>query len=567
MLSTPERGVRSNLTVPSDSRAATWEGEHVRTRKSRILTATGILTGAILAVGLASPATAGGWPGHGGGHGHGPGHGNGDDKNSSATLRKAVSAKSIQFHLDQLQKIADANGGNRAAGTPGHEASAAYIEKLLKLAGYQTERQPFSYERVDIDRAEFSQLAPTPTDYVLEDQFYPMDYSGEGAVEDAVVTPVDINLEGDRATTSGCEAEDFAEFTAGDIALIQRGTCDFATKAANAEAAGASAVIVFNQGNEVEGDDRFGVVFGTLNELGTAIPVIGTSFEIGEAFALADAPTARIVLETTQVTIDTFNLIAKSKKGDPTKQVVVGAHLDSVAEGPGINDNGTGSASILEVALKLAVTKSKPANQLVFAWWSGEEDGLQGSDYYVSQLSEEQVANTALNLNFDMVGSVNPVRFVYDGDGDAFGEAGPDGSAEIEKLFTDYFASQGLATAPTAFDGRSDYFAFIDAGIPAGGLFTGAEGIKTEEQAAIFGGTAGEPYDPCYHQACDTTANVDAVVLEEMADAIAHAVHTSGDVKTHKWRHHDHGKWDKWKKGHGWDGRGFHGSNGHGGRH
>ncbi len=318
----------------------------------------------------------------------------------------------------------------------------------------------------------------------------------------------------------------------GDIALVQRGTCDFATKAANAEAAGASAVIVFNQGNEVEGDDRFGVLFGTLGELGRTIPVIGTSFEIGEAFALAEAPTARIVLETTQVTVDTFNLVATSKKGDPTKQVVVGAHLD--------------------------VTKSKPASQLVFAWWSGEEDGLQGSDYYVSQLSEEQVANTALNLNFDMVGSPNAVRFVYDGD--AFGETGPEGSAEIEQLFLDYFASQGLETAPTAFDGRSDYFAFIDAGIPAGGLFTGAEGIKTDEQAAIFGGTAGEPCDPCYHQACDTTANIDPVVLEEMADAVAHAVYTSADVKTHKWRHHDHGQWKKWKHHHGWDGRGFHGS-------
>ncbi len=545
--------------MPPETRAATWEGEHVRTRTSRIFAATGILTGAILAVGLAAPANAGGWPGHGGGHGH-PG---GGDKNSSATLRKAVTAKSIQFHLRSLQKIADANGGNRAAGTAGHEQSAAYIEKLMKLAGYQTERQPFSYERVDIDRAEFSQLTPTPTDYVLEDQFYPMDYSGEGTIEDAAVTPVDIQLEGDRATTSGCEAEDFADFPAGDIALIQRGSCDFATKAANAEAAGASGVVIFNQGNVVEGDDRLGVVFGTLGELGVTIPVLGTSFEIGESFALAADPTARIVLETTQVTVNTFNLIAKSRAGDPTKQVVVGAHLDSVAEGPGINDNGSGSATQLEVALKLAVTKSKPANQLVFAWWSGEEDGLQGSNYYVSQLTEEQAANTALNLNFDMVGSPNPVRFVYDGDGDAFGEAGPEGSAEIEKTFTDYFASQGLATAPTAFDGRSDYFAFIDAGIPAGGLFTGAEGIKSEEEAAIFGGTAGEPYDPCYHQACDTTDNIDPVVLEQMADAVAHAVHTFGDVKTSGWGHHDRGgAWKNWKAHHGWDGRGFHGSPG-----
>ncbi|TPW91886.1 M28 family peptidase, partial [Schumannella luteola] len=497
--------------------------------------------------------TAGGWPGHGGGHGHDTG---------SATLRKAVTADSIQHHLQKLQQIADANGGTRAAGTPGHEQSAAYIERLMKLAGYQTERQPFSYEKVNIDRAEFSQLTPTPTDYALEDEFYPMDYSGEGSVDGAAVTPVDINLDGDRASSSGCEAEDFADFPAGDIALIQRGTCAFADKAANAEAAGAVGVVIFNQGNEVPGDDRFGVLFGTLGELGVTIPVLGTSFEVGESFALAEAPTARIVLETSQVTVDTFNLIATSRKGDPTKQVVVGAHLDSVPAGPGINDNGSGSATLLEVALKLAVTKSKPANQLVFAWWSGEEDGLQGSNYYVSQLSEEQAANTAVNLNFDMLGSPNPVRFVYDGDGDAFGEAGPDGSAEIEQTFLDYFASQGLATAPTAFDGRSDYFAFIDAGIPAGGLFTGAEGIKTDEEAAIFGGTAGEPYDPCYHQACDTVDNVDPVVLEQMADGVAHAVYTYGAVKTSGWGHHDRGKWNSWHRDHGFDGRGFHGSHG-----
>jgi Zn-dependent M28 family amino/carboxypeptidase len=131
-----------------------------------------------------------------------------------------------------------------------------------------------------------------------------------------------------------------------------------------------------------------------------------------------------------------------------------------------------------------------------------------------------------VNLNFDMVGSPNAVRFVYDGDGDAFGTKGPTGSNVVEDVFNDYFASQGLATEPTAFDGRSDYFGFIENGIPAGGLFSGAEDIKSAEQAAIYGGTAGAPYDPCYHQACDDITNIDPVVLEQMADAIAHATLT-----------------------------------------
>ena len=128
-----------------------------------------------------------------------------------------------------------------------------------------------------------------------------------------------------------------------------------------------------------------------------------------------------------------------------------------------------------------------------------------------------------LYLNFDMVGSLNFVRFVYDGDGSAFGTDGPNGSGSIEGVFSEYFSSLGLASEPTEFDGRSDYDAFINAGIPAGGLFTGAEGIKTAAQAAIYGGMAGQPYDPCYHQACDTIDNLSETALDQMSDAVAHA--------------------------------------------
>ena len=208
--------------------------------------------------------------------------------------------------------------------------------------------------------------------------------------------------------------------------------------------------------------------------------------------------------------------------------MVVGAHLDSVAEGPGINDNGSGSAAILETALQMDKLGIAPTNRIRFAFWGGEEDGLIGSEYYVSQLTARQVKDHAVNLNFDMVGSPNFVRYVYDGDGSAFGEKGPNGSALVEKVFLDYFKSQNLPVVPTAFDGRSDYFGFINNGIPAGGLFTGAEDLKTAEEAAIFGGTAGAPLDPCYHAACDTIANVNQTVLEEMADAIAHSTLTFG---------------------------------------
>jgi Zn-dependent M28 family amino/carboxypeptidase len=228
-------------------------------------------------------------------------------------------------------------------------------------------------------------------------------------------------------------------------------------------------------------------------------------------------------VQITVVPVTTQNLWADTKAGRTDRTVVVGGHLDSVAEGPGINDNGSGTAAILETAIQMAKLNVAPENRVRFAFWSGEEDGLIGSSYYVSQLTAKEIKGTALNLNFDMIGSPNPVNFVYDGDGSALGVSGPNGSGTIEGVFTDFFASQGKATEPTDFDGRSDYFGFIEAGIPAGGLFTGAEGIKSAQQAAIFGGTAGVAYDPCYHAACDTYGNINDATLDLMSDAVAHS--------------------------------------------
>jgi Zn-dependent M28 family amino/carboxypeptidase len=237
---------------------------------------------------------------------------------------------------------------------------------------------------------------------------------------------------------------------------------------------------------------------------------------------------------------------------------MAGAHLDSVPAGPGINDNGSGSATLLETALQMAELGVEPRNAVRFAWWGAEEAGLIGSQFYVDSLSKSAAKDIELYLNFDMIGSPNYARFVYDGDGSAFGIKGPAGSAGIEEVFEDFFASQGLASEPTAFDGRSDYDAFITAGIPAGGLFTGAEDNKTADQVPLYGGLAtfdGEvvAYDPCYHQACDSLdpiadgadaglyealndaydgaleyngviSNVNTQGLEEMSDAVAHAV-------------------------------------------
>ncbi len=261
-----------------------------------------------------------------------------------------------------------------------------------------------------------------------------------------------------------------------------------------------------------------------------SIPVVSAPYALGAEWATTSGVVLRLNLEAQLVDVTTENLLADTPTGRGDRTVVVGGHLDSVTEGPGINDNGSGVAAILETALQLARLGIQPENRVRFAFWSGEEDGLRGSSHYVAQLTPAEVAGTAVNLNFDMVGSPNAVSFVYDGDGDARGIAGPPGSDVVEDVFTDFFATLGKPTEPTVFDGRSDYLGFIQQGIPAGGLFTGAEGIKTAEQAARFGGTAGQAYDPCYHTACDSTANVDAATLDLMADAIAHATLTFAET-------------------------------------
>ena len=208
--------------------------------------------------------------------------------------------------------------------------------------------------------------------------------------------------------------------------------------------------------------------------------------------------------------------------------VMAGAHLDSVQAGPGINDNGSGSAALLEVAENIA--KLKPQNTLRFAWWGAEESGLIGSTAYVNGLSQAERDRIALYLNFDMVGSPNYVFMVYDGDTSGFpappGVPIPPGSVQIEDLFESYYTLAGERYDDAQFSGRSDYQAFILNSIPAGGLFTGAEVVKTAEQQAIWGGTAGQQFDPCYHLACDTFTNNSDKALDVNSDSIAFAVLT-----------------------------------------
>ncbi|MFJ5271286.1 M28 family metallopeptidase [Streptomyces sp. NPDC088358] len=208
-----------------------------------------------------------------------------------------------------------------------------------------------------------------------------------------------------------------------------------------------------------------------------------------------------------------YNLVADWPGGDTGHVVMAGAHLDSVTAGPGINDNGSGSAAILETALAVSRTQYQPTKHLRFAWWGAEELGMVGSKYYVNNLSSANRAKISDYLNFDMIGSPNPGYFVYDDD------------PTIEKTFKDYFTGLGIATEPeTEGDGRSDHSPFKNAGIPVGGLFSGADYIKTAAQAAKWGGTSGQAFDRCYHASCDTSSNINDTALNRNADALAYAV-------------------------------------------
>ncbi|MGR0220899.1 M20/M25/M40 family metallo-hydrolase [Agromyces sp. ZXT2-6] len=482
----------------------------------------------------------------------------------TSELREAVTAGAIMDHLAEFQDIADANGGTRASGTGGYDDSIEHLSALLETAGYDVTIQDFEFNSFrELSDPVFERVSPNPVTYTPGVDFYTAEYSGSGEIT-APLQAVDLSLPPGadaNTSTSGCEAADFTGFTAGNIALVQRGTCDFAVKAANAFDAGAVGVVIFNEGQE----GRQETLSATLgDQFGDPIPVVGTSFAIGDELAalLASGPVSIRLMTDTLISLNvpTQNLIAETPTGRDDRVVMAGAHLDSVAEGPGIEDNGTGSAALLEIALQLDELEVEPRNKVRFAWWGAEEAGLVGSQYYVDSLSKRELKDIELYLNFDMIGSPNFVRFVYDGDGSAFGIRGPSGSGAIEGVFEDYFESQGLASEPTAFDGRSDYDAFITAGIPAGGLFTGAEDAKTADQVADYGGLAtfegaSVSYDPCYHQACDSMdpvgdganaalyqalnvayggaleyrgiiTNVNSQALDEMSDAAAHAILT-----------------------------------------
>lgn len=421
-------------------------------------------------------------------------------------LLGCVTLEGVQAHQRALDAVARAHGGHRMAGSAGDEASVAYVSQALTDAGYRVVRQPFEFRTFKaLTPSVLMQSAPW-TEGIPSRVF---EFSGSGSVTAAVSAPV---------VPTGCAATDFAGFVPGHLALVQRGGCDFLTKATHAVQAGATGVIFHNH--------QAGVLQGNLGEgFLPEVPVVGVSQEVGALLA-ARIPTGLTLQLTTQTerrTAITHNVLADLPGSDPNHITVLGAHLDSVEGTGGMNDNASGVAALLETALQMA--RVQPRNTLRFAFWGAEEAGLLGSTHHVAALSAAEKARIDLYLNFDMLASTNHVFFTYTGQGEAVEgvPARADATAAIESALTAVYRQRGLPYKPIADTGQSDHVPFGLNGIPFGGLFTGADEVKTAEEMALWGGTAGEPLDACYHQACDDLAHINTVALEANADTLAHA--------------------------------------------
>ncbi|KAF2243074.1 aminopeptidase-like protein Y [Trematosphaeria pertusa] len=431
---------------------------------------------------------------------------------NSSALQDLISGDRLMVRAKKMFEIAklgedEYNHPTRVIGSAGHLGTLSYIyETILQLGDYYS-----------ISNQSF----PAVSGNVFESRLVLGNEVPKSAAPMGLTPPTKDKQPVYGALVlvenEGCQPSDFPDTVGGNIAFIKRGTCPFGTKSENAGLKGAAAAVVYNYDKDP--------VAGTLgtpspNHVATfglsgaeAAPIIKKleKNEYVDAIAYMDAEVNQIL---------TANIIAQTTEGDPDNCVMLGAHSDSVAEGPGINDDGSGTMSLLEVATQL--TKFNVSNCVRFAWWAGEEEGLLGSDYYVATLPEEENMKIRLFMDYDMMASPNFAYQVYN----ATNAVNPNGSEELRDLYLDWYKEQVLNYTFIPFDGRSDYDGFIRNGIPGGGIATGAEGIKTEEEEEMFGGKAGDWYDPCYHQLCDNLGNLNMTAWVVNTKLIAHSVAT-----------------------------------------
>lgn len=427
-------------------------------------------------------------------------------------LHGAVQVDAMMGHLTRLQEIADAHDGTRAVGTPGYDASVDYVVDVLRGKGFDVQTPEF---QTRVFESKDPVLTVGGTGIKARELQFSAGTKPNGVNGPLVAAPAD--------DTPGCAPTDYDGLPVkGAVILVDRGSCHFSEKEAIAAKLGAVALIIADNVDE----EKMGGTLGQDTDV--KIPVVSISKADGAQLRRSPGPST-LILDATTTTKTARNILAQTKTGSTQNVVMVGAHLDSVPEGPGINDNGSGVAAVLETAVQLG---SAPAvnNAVRFGFWGAEELGIVGSKKYVQSLNVDQLKDIALYLNFDMVGSPNPGYFTYDGDqstelpSDKSPPRVPEGSPGIERTFVDYLKSSGKTAEDTGFDGRSDYDGFTMAGIPSGGLFSGAEEEKSPQQAGLWGGTPNAPFDPNYHKATDTLEHIDRTALGINGGGVAWAV-------------------------------------------
>jgi Zn-dependent M28 family amino/carboxypeptidase len=391
----------------------------------------------------------------------------------------AITRSELNEHLAALQRIADRNDGTRAAGTPGYDRSADYVAARLEDAGWRVTRQdvPFTHWRLGE-----ASLTVGGRELTRDDDFQVLSYSGSGRAAGTL-----------RQVGLGCDAGDFEGLDSGEIPLAERGGCFSRVKARNAERAGARALVI-----QAEVESPRGVPSATLASPGIRIPVVESSTaSLGKD---ADGDRASVSVDATSRAGRTQNVIAETPGGSADHVIMAGGHLDSVAGGPGIDDNGSGDATLIEAAE--AIGRDPPGAKVRMGFWAAEELGLLGSRRYVRSLDRAERDRIDAYINLDMVGSPNPVPDVYS-----------DGDEELADVLRE---ADGGHLGGTSVGGASDHTFFDLAGIPVNGLYTGSSEP----------GPGGKPRDPCYHLACDTIDNVDLPILLRMAKTTAAALTT-----------------------------------------
>jgi hypothetical protein len=431
-------------------------------------------------------------------------------------LAAKVTADRMFAHLRGLQDIATANHGNRAEGTPGYDASVEYVAKTLRDRGFKVSTPQF-------DR--LYAVSPGKPALTVAGGTYPVDQASllvrtpPGGLTGQPIRPTQ---------PSGCTPGDYpAAMPQGAIAVVTDTGCSVVDKQNSAVAKGAAALIVLGPSG---GQGAPPTLFAPGYYKQLTLPVAVVSGNGASALARDTAP-IRLVLDAENITITSRNVLAQTETGSPNEVVMVGAHLDGPRGGPGINDNGTGVAAVLETALQLGPLPA--VNDAVrFVFWGGDDGGLGGVMDYVFGLDRDQLNNIAMYLDFTMLGSQNAGFFTDDGDqsgppspGIAFGDV-PDGSAGIERTLAGYLSLAGKRPADMPLSTRGDYHPFMVAGVPVGGVTAGGSQAKTAVQARLWGGQAGVAYDPNFQGPGDTVANVNREALAVMGSAAAFAVGT-----------------------------------------